>query len=456
MKSTRKPAKKSSGKPVRRRKKAIRWKHVVVLATVVCLLGGSFWWYVRSPAWAARQALMLGKDQEASELLETAEQRWQLQQSWGPRQMVWKADLEFLKARLARHQGEVRNMQKHLMAAQEAGFDMSKVTREQTLAQAQLGHMRDAEKRLAQLLSDPQGDEPEICYAFIQGYLQIQQYDAARRLLKGWSDDFPQDPRPLFLRGTVEMNMELWKEAEQDYRKALQLDPNHHQSAYHLASVLLTQKHPDQAMKYFQIATGDASLRTEALAGQGHCFRLLGKAEKAREVLVQILKNEPDSPTASFELARLDVDSGKYKEALKRLEPIVEQNPRHTEARYQLAIVLREEGRPEEAQAHFQEVRKINEKLANANDLAERITPGVSGADTRLEIARIFLEYGSRREGLMWLRSVLTFVPDHSEALKELESYYRKRFREEPANTRFDELADEYQRLYTASQQDTP
>jgi len=437
---------------MRRRKTKIRWKHVLVLAMLVCLIGTSFCWYVRSPAWAARQALLMGQDKEAAELLEIAEQRWQLQQSWGPQRMAWKADLEFLKARLARHRGELRVMNEHLMAAQQAGIEMSKVTREQTLAQAQLGEMRDAEKRLAQLLSDPQGDEPEICYAFIQGYLQIQQYDAARRLLKGWSDDFPEDPRPLFLRGTVEMNMDLWKEAEQDYRKALELDPNHYQSAYHLASVLLTQKHPDQAMKYFKIAEGDASIRTDALAGQGHCFRLLGQAEKSREMLVQILEIEPDSPTASFELARLDVDSGMYAEALKRLEPIVEKDPRHTEARYQLAIVLREQGRPEEAQAHFQKAREINEKLASANDLAERITPGPGSSDTRLEIAKIFLEYGSRREGLMWLRSVLTFSPDHPGALKELEAYYRKRFSEEPSSTRFNELADEYQRRLSASQ----
>jgi len=183
---------------------------------------------------------------------------------------------------------------------------------------------------------------------------------------------------------------------------------------------------------------------------------LLGKPDKSREVLVQILKDEPDNPTASFELARLDVDGGNYGQALKRLEPIVQQDPRHTEARYQLAIVLREQGRPEEAQAHFQKAREINEKLASANDLAEGITSGVSSAETRLEIAKIFLEYGSRREGLMWLRSVLTFVPDHPAALKELASYYRKRFHEEPANTRFNELADEYQRRFTASQQDTP
>ncbi|MCP3691597.1 MAG: tetratricopeptide repeat protein, partial [Planctomycetaceae bacterium] len=134
------------------------------------------------------------------------------------------------------------------------------------------------------------------------------------------------------------------------------------------------------------------------------------------------------------------------------LEPIVAKDPRHTEARYQLAIVLREEGRPEEAQAHFQKAREINEKLASANDLAERITPGPGSSDARLEIAKIFLEYGSRREGLMWLRSVLTFSPDHSGALKELEAYYRKRFSEEPSSTRFNELADEYQRRLTASQ----
>ena len=101
--------------------------------------------------------------------------------------------------------------------------------REQIMAQAQLGEMRDAEKQRTRLLSDPQGDEPEICYAFVQGYLQIHQYAAARQLLNGWAADFPEDPRPLFLRGTVQMNAELWKEAEADFRKTLTIDPKHFQ-----------------------------------------------------------------------------------------------------------------------------------------------------------------------------------------------------------------------------------
>ena len=61
--------------------------------------------------------------------------------------------------------------------------------------------------------------------------------------------------------------MDLWKEAEKDYRKALEVDPNHFQSAYHLASVLLTQKHPEEAIKYFRIAARDETLRLDSLTG---------------------------------------------------------------------------------------------------------------------------------------------------------------------------------------------
>lgn len=391
----------------------------------------------------------MGKDQEADELLKMAENRW-------PQQQSWQAEIKFLRARLSRHRGKLRNMQQYLVAAREAGYDFKKLDREQTLARAQLGEMRGAESRLAELLSDPQGDETEICNAFIQGYLQIQQYEAASRLLNSWADDFPNDPRPLFLRGTVQMNMEFWKEAEQDFRKALELDPKHYLSAYHLASVLLTQKHPDQAMEFFRIAAEDELLEMESLAGQGHCFRLLGKVDEARQLLNKILQEHPGDVTASFELARLDIDNGDYEKARVRLEPIVAADPRHTDARYHLAIVMREKGQTEEAQAHFIAVREINEKLGDASDMAERIATDDSSADARLEIARIHLQYGSQKEGLMWLRSVLTFAPEHLEALKELEKYYRRRYRENPEVKRFHELANQYQQRQNMTSQNKP
>ena len=109
---------------------------------------------------------MMGQDEDAETLLEVAEKRWQYQKGWGPQAQAWKADLEFLRGRLARHRGEIRLMQQHLVASQQAGYEMAKITREQTLAQAQLGEMRDAERQLAELLSDPQGDEPEVCHLY--------------------------------------------------------------------------------------------------------------------------------------------------------------------------------------------------------------------------------------------------------------------------------------------------
>ena len=79
-----------------------------------------------------------------------------------------------------------------------------------------------------------------------------------------------------------------------------------------------------------------------------------------------------------------------------------------------------------------------------------------SSADTRLQIAKIYLQYGSRREGLMWLRSNLTIAPEHTASLRELEEYYRVRYREEPGNDRFLELAEEYQRRQNVPVQNIP
>ena len=142
-----------------------------------------------------------------------------------------KAQINFLTARLERRRGDYDKMNQFLEEAQAAGFDPVMIQRERILAAAQTANLELAESRLPDLLNDPRGDEREICEAYIIGYLQFQQHDAALQLADAWQNDFPEDARPHFLEGVIQKSLFNHKLAEEAYRRALEIDPEYYQAA---------------------------------------------------------------------------------------------------------------------------------------------------------------------------------------------------------------------------------
>ncbi len=343
-----------------------------------------------------------------------------------------KAEVHFLTARLERRRGDYDQMNAFLEQAQAEGYDAVMIQRERILAAAQAANLEMAQPKLAELLNDPRGDEREICEAYIIGFLQFQQHSAALQLVDAWQNDFPEDARPHFLEGVIEKSLFNHKEAEEAYRKALEIDPEYYQAALDIADVLLTLKDTDRAIQYLKMAEKSPEFRVDSYTAQAHCLRMLGRDEQAEEILRVVISEYPEHMAAAIELGRILVETNRPKEGIEFLEPIIERDPRNTDARHMLAMGLRSLGKLNEAQEHFDYVEEVKENLADANQIAQRIGSGKESIDQRLVIAEKFWTYGSEQEAMIWMRSAYQLDPLYLPTLEFMKRYYEVKVEEDP------------------------
>ncbi len=204
------------------------WAWLIVVAVPVAATlawqPGWAWYHLRQ----ARQALELrDHDRALAQLLSARRMA-------GPR-----SDVEFWLARTYRRQGQLPTMSEHLERAWRLGADKSLLEREQWLAQAQSGQLRETEPHLAKLLQMAGDDLPDVCQAYVSGFFANLRFDEADALLAGWEKDFPNDPEPHFLRGHgQEMRLNAG-EAVSAYRRGLQLAPHRQDMRLRLARVHL-------------------------------------------------------------------------------------------------------------------------------------------------------------------------------------------------------------------------
>jgi tetratricopeptide (TPR) repeat protein len=403
---------------------------LIVLSLLAVVIWQGPAWLAAFPKWKARQAIAAGKLEAAKEWLAMAR-----------RVKADDAETAFLESRILRKQGDLTRFREHLRRAHELGLSLDRVKREQWLAWAQSGQMRQAEPHLSQLLRDPQGDGPEICEAYANGFLRNHRIPEAVRLLTAWIADYPNDARPHFSRGKIHARQRLWKEAERDFRRTLELDSQYLEAAFQLGRVLRKQKRLHEAIGFFELCGASPQVRNLGRVGQAACWRVLGEPDKARAIVNRVLAEQPDQAEALFEIGRLDLDSGRYEEAVKSLKRAHEQSPRDLEIRYTLGSALRGAGRMKLAESHVDFVSQARTALARAQKLEERVAHAPGDVSSRYQIGVIHLKYGLPANGIVWLLSVLNYAPGHQPTHKALAEYYEIRAREDPG---FAKLAERH------------
>jgi tetratricopeptide (TPR) repeat protein len=416
------------------RKGRLRIRRVRLWAIVLALLAVAVWqgptWLAAYPKWKARRAIAAGKLKAGQEWLALAR-----------RVNANDAETVFLEARILRKQGDFTRFREQLQRARELGFSLDRLQREQWLAWAQSGQLRLAEPHLSALLQKPQGDGPEICEAFANGFFRSHRIPEAVRILTAWIADFPDDPRPYFSRGRIRASQRSWKEAERDFRQTLKLDAGHFEAACQLGRVLAKQKHLKEAIDYFELCEAGPRVRTSGRIGQAACWRMLGEPGKARAILNRLLTEQPGLAAALFEIGQLDLDSGRYDTAVNVLNAAYERSPRDLSIRYALGRALRGAGRLKQAESHLAFVSAAREALARAQRLEERVAAHPQDVAARYEIGVIHLKYGLPDSGVVWLLSALDYAPTHQPTHKALAAYYDRRAREDPS---FAKLAERH------------
>ncbi len=391
-------------------------------------------------------------------------QRWL---DWAARLGPGDPETAFLKARLLRKLGRAVDSGEALERAVRLGLDPQRARRETLLARASSGDVLDIAFELDRMLIDPGDDGREICEAYANGLLMAADYDTAGAIIQVWKQDFPDHAQPYYLSGRALEHLSRHEQAEQEYRAALDRQPDHLPALYAMGRFLLSRNQAEEARTFFERGL-DFPHNAAPRIGLAKYYRSQGRPDEARRLLEQVVAlphealvqgyqrvDEPlEGLPAHYELGSLLSSLGDHASALPLLDQAVAADPGNQEARYARGLALRNAGRLDEASAELEAVAAARQALTEADRLVDQIRLDEPMVAERLRIGELYMQYGSRKRGEMWLKAALAYDPHLQRAHELLAEYYAERAREDPD---YAPLAAEHRRAAAGSDaRDTP
>jgi tetratricopeptide (TPR) repeat protein len=400
--------------------KAAKRLFVWVTLTAICILAAGCLSDV--PGWWARQCALAAYTRRDYPIA------W----DWGRRSAWFNAshpETELLLSRLERKRGHLDLAGQHLRRSEALGLGRDRVHREDLLLQAQQGDIANIIKELYQLLIHHSEEGAEICDAIANGLLMNGQLIEADSLIEQWAQAFPMDPQPDYLKGRIAEFHRNLPNAEKNFRHSLTKNPKFFPAAIGLGRVLGELNRWDDALKAYRVCL-EFPDQAPAQIGMARCLVNLGREEDAYQLLSRLVDRPRDGlndsliqlgeqievDIFSFELGTLESKQGNQAAAIQWLQRAVDYNPRHREARYQLARSLKSAGRSEEAKGHFDWYQSTQEKSDEINRLLDQVKLDPENPTLRYRLGMLYREIGSEKAGEFWLRSVLTDDPNHAEA----------------------------------------
>ena len=259
-------------------------------------------------------------------------------------------------------------------------------------------------KPIAQKKADP--NQPLAIYFMGFASAESGKTDEAIVWLEQLANEFPKDPNAAEARlktGDLQFNVEKFDVAQKSYEKFLGDFPTHikvDDAYFQLGNVLAAQEKWEAATKRFHAVGENSEWRTKALYQSAWCERKAGRAADAQKNYETLIANHSESleaANAKLELAELEYEAAKYKDAIGRLEKLIETDPdrrRLALAQFRLAHCHRRLKDWEKAGEAFQTFLTKNPR----HELTRKV---------RLGLGRVQIEQGEDDDALRSLSSAV-------------------------------------------------
>jgi tetratricopeptide (TPR) repeat protein len=360
--------------------------------------------------WRARVAIEERRHVAADRWLSVARYCWPLNGEW-----------HFLSVIVSRRTNDFERTKTELKNAHELGWPGHELERQQSLAYAQTGQFDQVGQRWSRLFQNAGSDGPDLCRAYINFLMTRFQLHEVADIVDGWRKDFPEDPGPWVVEGMISANQLLWSDAENQFQKALELDPTHDDARFRLAEAQIRQLKFSEAESNLSALT---SRTPEVIASLAHCMAQQGRLGEALASLQSANESFRGNVGVLAELGRLQLMQGDYASALAALEDALKIQPENTEFRYAYAQALRNSGRETEAIEHFDRVNQATTALRDLARITRQVVSDPENIEARFKVAEITWRWKSRRDGLAWLLSVLDYEPNHRATHALLAEHY--------------------------------
>jgi predicted Zn-dependent protease len=395
------------------------WLRVAILVLAALGLAGyptGRYWYAEVHLRAAEQAAARYDWDEAREELATC-----------LRVRPRSAALHFRLAQVARRTGRYDEAEQHLAECQRLEGITRASALEWTLLQAQRGEVGEVERVLHEQVDRGSPEAPQILEALAQGYNDAYRLDAAMYCLDRLLEREPDNVQALLLRASLSGTAGDTAAAEQDYRRAIEAQPDHVEARMHYGDLLLGRKQAAEAVVQYEYARqrrgGD---RPAIRLGLARCRLQLGDFNEARRLLDQLLARNPRDEDALVERGKLALEGESPAAAESWLRQALAEYPFDSQAHYLLARALREQDKVEEAHQHEAARQGIESDLKALEAAFKRVIRAPHDPEPRLQAGLICFRNGQGREGERWLVSALQEAPEHGPTRAALADYYER------------------------------
>jgi tetratricopeptide (TPR) repeat protein len=262
------------------------------------------------------------------------------------------------------------------------------------LCQAELGRHREAVAVLAPAFEHPPDSETGrlIGLHLARSYSELRQFNKALAAGEELLKRYPNDPEVLFqvsrlhadrsyslmkqlvqaapdsywvhlANAQVQESLQRYDVAQQEYRKAIELNPNAQGAHVGLGRAILSaSKEPqaiDEAAREFERELALYPQNAIAEFELGEIARERGQLDKAREHLLRAVHYNQDFFEAQIALGRLLLKEGKAREAIAHLEVAAHLEPRDKLTHYLLASAHKSLGDQDAARRELDLYRKL-------------------------------------------------------------------------------------------------
>ncbi|MEM7394474.1 MAG: tetratricopeptide repeat protein, partial [Verrucomicrobiota bacterium] len=144
------------------------------------------------------------------------------------------------------------------------------------------------------------------------------------------------------------------------YRKALELDPDYALAHLGLARSMIATKRFNAALPHLRKAGELAPYHTSIQNNVGAFLAQGGQLEEAVEHFRRVAEANRDDPEFLNNYARALNELGQTEKAVETFQEVLKHDPRHANARIVLGLLFEQQGRLEEALAHFLEAERAH------------------------------------------------------------------------------------------------
>lgn len=209
--------------------------------------------------------------------------------------------------------------------------------------------------------SEDDGSTKSAQMHYLKGSL-LEKRGARAEALQEYEEALVFDPASSYItRQTVELALEIGdqRKALQWVQRLVQLDPKNAQSHILMGRVRWAGGDPDAAEKAFSEALKLDPQSAESIYSLGSLLSAKSP-EKARALLQRFLDSNPDSAAeALYQIAKLDLQTGKVDDAIKRLKKAIELEPEATPLRFTLAQTYELQRSTDAALGQYLEILKL-------------------------------------------------------------------------------------------------